>query len=74
MKRLETMFSGDYRIMRVCMSTSSPIDTLHKIRTHQYSIRTFLDMLEMLDVKITIEESEVVKQKQSLENNKRNNG
>ena len=46
------------------MSTASPIDTLHKIRTHQYSIRTFLDMLEMLDVKTTVEESAYVRQRQ----------
>lgn len=51
-------FSGDYRIMRVVMSTSDPIETLHKIRTGYYSIITFLDMLEMLDVQATIREDE----------------
>ena len=71
MRRLEETFSGDYRVMRVCMSTASPIDTLHKIRTHQYSIRTFLDMLEMLDVKATVEENEMIRHKANMENNKR---
>lgn len=71
MRRLESMFKGDYRILRVCMSTDSPIETLHKIRTHQYSIRTFLDILEYLDVKHTVEESEMIKRK-AAENNKGN--
>lgn len=56
-------FSGDYRIMRVVMASSNPIDTLHKIRTGQYSIITFLDMLEMLDVQATIQEDEAIKTK-----------
>ena len=49
--------------MRVVMATSDPIETLHKIRTKQYSVRTFLDMLEMLDVKTTIDEQELIRMK-----------
>jgi hypothetical protein len=52
-------WKGDYRIMRVVMASSDPIDTLHKIRTGQYSVITLLDMLEMLDVKDTIMEDEM---------------
>ena len=51
-------FNGDFRILRVVFSSSDPIDTLHKIRTGQYSIITLLDMLEYLDVKETISEDE----------------
>lgn len=61
MRRLRKEFSGDYRIMRVVMSSSNPVDTLHKLRTGQYSVRTFLDMLEMLDARLTIDESEIKK-------------
>ena len=61
MKRVKEEFSGDYRIMRVVMSSSDPISTLHRIRTGQYSVRTFLDMLEMLDVKTTIDEQEMIR-------------
>jgi len=42
--------------MKICMASSDPIETLHKIRTDQYSIRTVLDILEMLDVRETIRE------------------
>lgn len=56
-------FNGDYRVMRVVMSSSDPIETLHKIRTGQYSIITFLDMLEMLDVQATIREDEEARRK-----------
>ena len=58
-------FKGDFRVMRVVFSSSDPIDTLHKIRTNQYSIITFLDMLEYLDVKDTIAENERFVAKQS---------
>ena len=47
--------------MRVVMATDNPIETLHKIRTGQYSVRTFLDMLEMLDVKTTLDEQEAIR-------------
>lgn len=50
-------FSGDFRIMRVCMATSNPLDTLHKIQNNEYSIRTFLDMIEMLEVQTTMQEN-----------------
>jgi hypothetical protein len=61
LKRLRKDFKGDYRVMRVVMASSNPIDTLHMIRTGQYSVRTFLDMLEMLDVKVTIDEAETIR-------------
>lgn len=51
-------FKGDWRILRVVSSSSDPIETLHRIRTGQYSIITFLDMLEYLDVKETLSEDE----------------
>jgi len=44
--------------MRVVMASSSPIDTLHNFRTGKYSIITFLDMLEMIDVQTTMREDE----------------
>lgn len=52
-------FKGDYRILRVVFSTENPIATLHAIRSGQYSIITFLDMLEMLDVRDTLREEEI---------------
>lgn len=52
-------FDGDYRVMRVVMSSKTPLETLHKIRTNQISLKTFLDMLEFLDVKETIEEQKM---------------
>lgn len=45
------------------MSSASPIHTLHKIKNNEYSISTFLDMLEMLDMKATIEEQEIKRMK-----------
>ncbi len=45
--------------MRVAMSSATPIETLHKLKNNEYSISTFLDMLEMLDMKATIEEHEL---------------
>lgn len=56
-------FKGDYRILRVVFSSDNPIEVLHKIRTNQYSIITLLDMLELLDVRETIKEDEIAKQK-----------
>lgn len=56
---MEKEFKGDYRIFRVVMASDNPIETLHKINTNQYSLRTFLDVLEMLDVKATIEENQM---------------
>ena len=44
--------------MRAVFSSSDPIETLHKFNTGQYSIITLLDMLELLDVKETLEEDE----------------
>lgn len=41
------------------MSSATPIETLHKLKNNEYSISTFLDMLEMLDMKATIEEHEL---------------
>lgn len=59
MRKAHEDFSGDYRVMRVAMSSATPIETLHKIKNNEYSISTFLDMLEMLDMKATIEEHEL---------------
>lgn len=55
---MEEKFSGDYRVLRVVMASSNPIDTLHRIQTNQYSLITFLDTLEFLDVKATIEDEQ----------------
>ena len=56
--------------MRVVMASSDPIDTLHKIRTGQYSIITLLDMLEMMDVQQTIMEDEMKsRERQAQQNN-----
>lgn len=52
-------FCGDLRILRVCMASSDPIETLHNIRTGRYSIITFLDTLELLDVQATMQENSV---------------
>lgn len=54
--------------MRVVLASSDPLDTLHKLRMGKYSIRTFLDMLEMLDMKSTIEEQEMVRIKAQQNN------
>lgn len=66
---MQENFSGDYRVMRVVMSSDNPIETLHKIRTNQYSIHTFMDMLEMLDVKSILEDYEY--EKNRIEINKK---
>lgn len=42
--------------MRVVLSSSDPVETLHNFRTGKYSVITLLDMLEMLDVKETMTE------------------
>ena len=56
--------------MRVVMASSNPIDTLHRIRTGQYSIITLLDMLEMMDVQQTIMEDEMKsRERQAQQNN-----
>lgn len=47
--------------MKVVLSSSNPIDTLHKINNNEYSIITFLDMLEILDAQTTIKENESYK-------------
>ena len=63
-------WKGDFRIMRVVMASSNPIDTLHRIRTGQYSIITLLDMLEMMDVQQTIMEDEMKsRERQAQQNN-----
>lgn len=68
MTRLKKEFSGDYRVMRVVFSTDNPMETLHKIKTNQYSVRTFLDMLELLDVKTTLEEDEYLRGEEARKN------
>lgn len=63
-------WKGDFRIMRVVMASSDPINTLHRIRTGQYSIITLLDMLEMMDVQQTIMEDEMKsRERQAQQNN-----
>ena len=57
--------------MRVVMSSSDPISTLHKLRTGEYSIITFLDMLEFLDVQTTMKENEENKIKELEKRNRR---
>lgn len=57
--------------MRVVMASSSPIDTLHSFRTGKYSIKTFLDMLEMIDAQMTIREDEAHRMKQQEKRNSR---
>lgn len=61
MKAMQESLSVDYRIMRVVLASDNPIDTVHKIRTGVYSIRTLLDTLEVLDAKATIEEYEALR-------------
>ena len=65
LKRALKEFSGDYRIMRVVMSSDNPIGTLQNIRSGRYSVRTFLDVLEMLDFKSTLEEQEILRARQN---------
>jgi hypothetical protein len=56
-------FGGDYRIVRVCMESKDPLETYHKIKTGHYSISTFLDFLEILDVKETLKEDQIEQEK-----------
>jgi len=65
-------FSGDFRVYRVVMSSSNPPETLHAIQSGKYNIRTFLDMLEMLDVQDTIREE--ARKRQEAERNKPSRG
>lgn len=55
-------FKGDYRILRVVLSSKDPIEILHNFNTGKYSVITLLDMLEMLDVKETITEDSIKRQ------------
>lgn len=64
MQELEEKFSLDYRIMRVALASDNPIETIHKINTNQYSIKSFLDTLELLDAKATFEEFEILKRRE----------
>lgn len=55
------MFNGDYRVVRVVLESKNPIETLHNLRNDKYSIFTFFEMLEILDIKQTmIEDSDYV--------------
>lgn len=55
------MFNGDYRVVRVVLESKNPIETLHNLRNDKYSIFTFFEMLEILDIKQTmVEDSEYV--------------
>ena len=50
------MFNGDYRVVRVVLESKNPIETLHNLRNDKYSIFTFFEMLEILDIKQTMVE------------------
>lgn len=64
MKKLDEQLSIDGRVMKVVMASPNPVETFHRIRTDQYSIGTFLDTLEFLDAKITLEEYEAARLKE----------
>lgn len=64
MKQMQESLSLDYRIMRVVLSSSNPVETMHKINTGGYSIITLLDTLEVLDAKSTIEDYELSRKQQ----------
>jgi hypothetical protein len=55
MKKLAKEFSGDYRVMRVIFSTSDPLKTLVDLQT-TISYKRFIEYVEMLDAKVTLEE------------------
>lgn len=55
MRKLAKEFSGDYRVMRVIFSTSDPLKTMVDLRT-TISYKQFIDYVEMLDAKATLEE------------------
>lgn len=40
------------------MASSNPIECMHKINNDNYSLKTFLDTLEMLDVKAALRKIE----------------
>lgn len=69
-RRMLKEFSGDYRVMRVVMASNNPLETLHKIRTNQVSIITFLDTLEFLDVKNTIDAEALLEEKEKARREK----
>lgn len=64
------IYKGDYRILKVILSSENPIDTLHNFRTGKYSIITLLDMLEILDVKETITEDGIRREKARMDKGK----
>jgi hypothetical protein len=70
MRKLAKEFSGDYRVMRVIFSTSDPLKTLVDLQT-TISYRRFIEYVEMLDAKATLEEEtrrrEVEKQKRQAQ-------
>ena len=68
MKRMQEALSIDFRIMRVVLSSNNPMDTLHKIRNGEYSVKTLLDVIEILDAKATIEEFETARAKAMANN------
>lgn len=53
------------------MSSKDPVTTLQRIRSNKISLITFLDILEMLDVKDTIEEQRM---KEAREEERRKSG
>lgn len=58
MKKLTENFSGNYNIMRVIFSTSDPLKTLQDLKT-KVSYKTFVEYLEYLDAKVTMEEEAI---------------
>ena len=52
------------------MASSDPLETYHKIKNGHYSIATFLDVLELLDVRDTLREDQVETEKQKRAQNK----
>lgn len=50
-------FSNDFRVLRVCLASAEPMKTLRELQNGEYSIITFLDMIEMLDAQTTMQEN-----------------
>ena len=72
-------FGGDYRVMRFCFASSDPAKAFYDLH-HTYSYRMFINFLEYLDAKSTIdfEANEASKRKiaqqQAEEQRKANKG
>ena len=53
--------------MRVVLASKDPLTTMQNIRSDKYSIHTLLDVLEMMDVKTTIEMEELERSKREIQ-------